>query len=167
MATIRKKGRRWEAAVARKSIRKSSTFATKLEAQMWAADIEKKIIGGGYLINDHTVEDLLQRYLSAVSIKKRGADKEKIRIMRLCRDPVAHLNYSHRTWHSGVIGCWKLSPNLPCSATGIFSRTPLMLLLMSGNGYRKTHSKKSPSQNQRHRATAEYLKTKLTGCFSP
>lgn len=61
---------------------------------MWAADIEKKIIGGGYLINDHTVEDLLQRYLSAVSIKKRGADKEKIRIMRLCRDPVAQLKLS-------------------------------------------------------------------------
>lgn len=59
-----------------------------------AADIEKKIIGGGYLINDHTVEDLLQRYLSAVSIKKRGADKEKIRIMRLCRDPVAQLKLS-------------------------------------------------------------------------
>lgn len=94
MATIRKKGKRWEAAVARKGIRKSSTFATKLEAQMWAADIEKKIIGGGYLINDHTVEDLLQRYLSVVSIKKRGADKEKIRIMRLCRDPVAQLKLS-------------------------------------------------------------------------
>ncbi len=61
---------------------------------MWSADIEKKIIGGGYLVNDHTVENLLQRYLSAVSIKKRGADKEKIRITRLCRDPVAQLKLS-------------------------------------------------------------------------
>lgn len=94
MATIRKKGRRWEAAVARKGIRKSSTFATKLEAQVWAADVERKIISGGYLVNDHTVEDLLQRYLSVVSVKKRGADKEKIRIMRLCRDPVAQLRLS-------------------------------------------------------------------------
>lgn len=94
MAAIRKKGRRWEAAVARKGIRKSSTFATKLEAQVWAADVERAIVSGGYLINDHSVEDLLQRYLSAVSVKKRGADKEKIRIMRLCRDPVAQLKLS-------------------------------------------------------------------------
>lgn len=92
MASIRKKGSGYEAAVARKGVRKSAMFSTKLEAQMWAAEVEKKIIQGGFSSNQYkTVEDLLQRYVTTVSVKKRGADKERIRIARLCRDDIAKL----------------------------------------------------------------------------
>jgi len=101
MASIRKKGKRWEAAISRQGIRKSSTFATKLEAQFWAAEIEKTITSGKYGDHqDRTVENMLQRYLSIVSVKKRGADKEKIRIMRLCRDDIAQIKLGElQPWH--------------------------------------------------------------------
>lgn len=46
MGTIKKKSSGYEAQVARKGIRKSKTFRTKAEANMWIAEIEKEILKG-------------------------------------------------------------------------------------------------------------------------
>lgn len=92
MASIRKKGSGYEAAVARKGVRKSAMFPTKLAAQMWAAEIEKKIIQGGFSSGQSkTVGDLLQRYGSTVTVNKRGLRNERYRIGGLCRNDIAKL----------------------------------------------------------------------------
>lgn len=92
MASIRKKGSGYEAAVARKGVRKSAMFPTKIAAQMWAAEIEKKIIQGGFSGgHGKTVGDLLQRYVSTVSVNKRGAVEEGYRVNGICREDIAKM----------------------------------------------------------------------------
>lgn len=92
VASIRKKGSGYEAAVARKGVRKSAMFSTKLAAQMWAAEVEKKIIQGGFSGGQYkTVADLLQRYGSTISINKRGAKVELYRVDGLCESDIGKL----------------------------------------------------------------------------
>jgi hypothetical protein len=90
MATFRKKGNGWEAAVCRKGIRQSKTFNTKSEATFWAASIEQEILSGkrGDIPNK-TFGELLQRYAEKVSPTKRGAEWEVHRINAFLRDPIA------------------------------------------------------------------------------
>ena len=98
MASIRKKGSGYEAAVARKGVRKSAMFSTKLAAQMWAAEIEKKIIQGGVSPGEgKTVCDLLQRYVSTVSVNKRGAAEEGHRVNGICREDIAKVRLDELT----------------------------------------------------------------------
>jgi len=90
MATFRKKGNGWEAAVCRKGIRQSKTFNTKSETTFWAASIEQEILSGkrGDIPNK-TFGELLQRYAEKVSPTKRGAEWEVHRINAFLRDPIA------------------------------------------------------------------------------
>jgi integrase len=90
MATFRKKGNGWEAAVCRKGIRQSKTFNTKSEATFWAASIEQEILSGkrGDIPNK-TFGELLQRYAEKVSPTKRGAEWEVHRINAFLRDPIS------------------------------------------------------------------------------
>ena len=95
MATLRKKGNGWEAAVARKNIRKSKTFPTKTAAAHWAAQIEQDIISGKKeVIKDKTFADLLKRYALEVSPKKRGARWETARLNAISRDKIADVMLS-------------------------------------------------------------------------
>ena len=90
MATFRKKGNGWEAAVCRKGIRQSKTFNTKSEATFWAASIEQEILSGKRGdIQNKTFGELLQRYAEKVSPTKRGADWEIHRINAFLRDPIS------------------------------------------------------------------------------
>lgn len=101
MATFRKRGKVWEAQVAKQGVRKSASFATKLEAQAWAARTEVSIAAGNATgIADKTFGDVLLRYLSEVSPRKRGFRWEELRITMYLRDPIAQvhlrdLNESH------------------------------------------------------------------------
>lgn len=90
MATFRKKGNGWEAAVCRKGIRQSKTFNTKSEATFWAASIEQEILSGkrGDIPNK-TFGELLQRYADKVSPTKRGSEWEIHRINAFLRDPIS------------------------------------------------------------------------------
>ena len=98
MASIRKKGSGYEAAVARKGVRKSAMFSTKLAAQMWAAETEKKIIQGGFSAGEYkTVDDLLQRYVSTVSVNKRGARNERYRVGYICKGDIGKLKLGELT----------------------------------------------------------------------
>ncbi|MBY0485061.1 site-specific integrase [Nitrosomonas sp.] len=98
MASIRKKGSGYEAAVARKGVRKSAMFSTKLAAQMWAAETEKKIIQGDSSGGQYkTVGDLLQRYVSTVSVNKRGARVEMYRVNGMCKYDIAKVQLDELT----------------------------------------------------------------------
>ncbi len=95
MATLRKKGNGWEAAVARKGIRKSKTFTTKTAAAHWATEIEKDIISGKQeTIKNKTFRDLINKYADEVSPKKRGCNWEVKRLNALSRDEIADVMLS-------------------------------------------------------------------------
>jgi integrase len=84
MASFRKKGRSWEAQVARQGIRKSASFATKAEAQAWAAKTETEIRSGRRGdIPDKTFGQLLEKYRDEVSASKKGERWERVRIDRM------------------------------------------------------------------------------------
>lgn len=92
MATIRRKGNGWEAAINRRGVRKSKTFTTKTRAAHWAAEVEREIIAGKQkVIENKTFGDLLLRYVDEVSSKKRGYPWELRRITALCRDEIARV----------------------------------------------------------------------------
>lgn len=90
MASIVKEGNVWRAYVHKKGIRKSARFPTKSAAKDWAtkmevllADIKKTDVP------NRPVRDLLDRYMSEISPKKRGAKWEITRLIAICRQPIA------------------------------------------------------------------------------
>ncbi|NSX15589.1 site-specific integrase [Cupriavidus taiwanensis] len=87
MPSYRKRGGVWRAEIARKGIRKSGTFNTKAEAVAWATAEEAKIMAGK-VTADHTVAELLRRYVTMVSPKKanRNTKFEYNRVEALIRD---------------------------------------------------------------------------------
>lgn len=90
MATFRKKGNGWEAAVCCKGVRRSRTCNTKAAAAAWAADVEREILAGkAGQIPNKTFGELLQYYAERVSPTKRGARWEMHRLNALCRDEIA------------------------------------------------------------------------------
>ena len=92
MGSIRKKNSGYEAAIFKKGIRKSSTFRTKAEANMWIAETEKEILQGNYgQTTDKTFGDILDRYGKQVSIGKRGVDWELKKIASLSRDRISEI----------------------------------------------------------------------------
>lgn len=101
MGTIRKKNSGYEAAVARKGIRKSAMFRTKAEANMWIAEVEKNILSHQKIIvHEATLGELMERYGRTVSVNKRGGPWELKRIRALQGDqiasvPLKELNQTH------------------------------------------------------------------------
>jgi integrase len=101
MGTIRKKGSGYEAQVARLGVRKSKTFRTKAEANMWIAETEKGIIRGKHNgPQDKTFADLLHKYGSTVSVTKRGKEWELWRVKAISNEPLGQvpldeLNQTH------------------------------------------------------------------------
>ncbi|APZ42649.1 tyrosine-type recombinase/integrase [Acidihalobacter ferrooxydans] len=87
MATFRKRGTRWRAELFVKGQRRSATFATKREAQAWAAQTEAKIHTQSTAdIPDKSFGDLMHRYADEVSVRKRGARRERMMIQVILRD---------------------------------------------------------------------------------
>lgn len=96
MATLRKKGGNWEAAIARKGIRKSRTFATKTAAAHWAAETERNIITGRKeIIKGKSFADLIKKYANEVSPTKKGEKWEVTRLNAILRQDISKLNLSH------------------------------------------------------------------------
>ncbi len=93
---IKKPSGVYEAQVAKKGIRKSKTFRTKAQANMWIVETEKDIIAGKKEeIPDKTFGDLLSKYSEEVSPKKRGARWEMARLNALQRDEIAQVMLTH------------------------------------------------------------------------
>ena len=85
MATIRPMRDKWQAVIRRKGHPSlSKTFELKKDAEKWARQQERAIDAGQWL--DHTeaqkttLDDLLDRYAREVSITKRGAQIEALRV---------------------------------------------------------------------------------------
>ena len=81
MATFRKIGKKWRAEVRRKGQCKSARFETKGEAQAWAGATERRILGGAREYSkDITFAFVCDKYEREVSLKKKGARWESVRI---------------------------------------------------------------------------------------
>lgn len=94
MATFKKDrvaaGVIWRVQVAIKGVRKSSTFTTKAEAAAWAAETETEIRRAGNTDTppQKTLTEAAARYISEVSLHKRGYRWERIRLAALERHSV-------------------------------------------------------------------------------
>lgn len=87
MATFQKRGSKWRAIVTRDNQRPSKTFNTKAEAVFWANQMEAELDSGIAAVKDgHTLAEAMERYSEEVSVKKRGARWEQIRIKAYLRD---------------------------------------------------------------------------------
>ena len=90
MATYKKlPSGKWQAQVARKGVRKSKTFPTRLEAKDWATHEEYLATGQGHPRSGMALGDLFERYGREVSPRKRGKITEIIRLEKLRRDRIA------------------------------------------------------------------------------
>jgi integrase len=87
MASFRKlPSGKWEAQVFVKGKRKSKAWATKREAERWAADTADALENDKVGVSGKTVGDLLQRYLEEVTPTKRGSRRESVALVRMMRD---------------------------------------------------------------------------------
>lgn len=82
MATIRKRGRRWQVQVRRNGRAASRTFDTKREAQQFAAGLEHDVLSGRYVmaIQSDTLSKAFERYFNEVSAPKKSHAQERPRI---------------------------------------------------------------------------------------
>ena len=84
MATISKRTNGWRVQVRRKGISRSATFHRKIDAQQWALKIETEIDSGKFDVPDMTFAELVDKYIKEVTIHKKGARHETLRLLRLC-----------------------------------------------------------------------------------
>lgn len=97
MATIRKRGRSWQAQVRRQGhppITKS--FQQKSDAELWAKQLEVDLERGdaGIIVQKQTstpLSDLLFRYQKEITPKKRGSEAEKYRLKTLLQHEIAKI----------------------------------------------------------------------------
>lgn len=82
MASITKTAKGWRAQVYVKGVRESQCYPTKAQATAWASERETQLRNGAKTgaRPDKTVQDLFDKYADEVSILKRGAEKEIIRL---------------------------------------------------------------------------------------
>jgi len=97
MASIRKHGKGWRAEIARHGRRQSKVFASKREAQDWAARAEHLILNGDKVASAMVFGDVLDRYAKEVSPGKRGERWEVVRLEKIKRDPIARVQLGDLT----------------------------------------------------------------------
>ena len=107
MATIRRRGRGWQAIIRRRSHRAfTATFETKARAQAWATQQEAEILAGKRgEYPKKSLADALDKYLAEESIKKAGLRWEKIRIEAFKRSTMASKRVSEIT--EADIAAWR------------------------------------------------------------
>jgi len=99
MATITKRGEKWQAKIRRDGFpAQSKTFKTKTEADAWARAQETEMDRGAWRdrskADSTTLYKLLERYAKDVAPTKRGVETEKIRLNTLMRDDLAKYKLS-------------------------------------------------------------------------
>ena len=95
MASIRKRGQRWQVQIRRKNQPpKAKSFLQLSDARKWATQMER-LVDIGQLrtcaFETATLSDLLEKYLNQVTCNKRGSDKETYLIRRLQSGPLGNL----------------------------------------------------------------------------
>lgn len=96
MASIRKRGDRWQARISRKGYsERLRTFDTKTDAERWARSIEREIDRGSYtdtcLAARTTLGEVAKRYAEEVCPLKRGGEVERRRLEKFQRDPICRV----------------------------------------------------------------------------
>lgn len=96
MASIRKRGSRWQARVTRQEHPDiAKTFGTRTEAERWARSIERCMDAGSYTPADKDLQQLfgavLKRYREEVSPTKRSGSMEAILVEAMERRAIAAL----------------------------------------------------------------------------
>ncbi|PRP71022.1 hypothetical protein BUE93_08685 [Chromobacterium amazonense] len=87
MATIEPRGDKWRAKVRKGKICRSHTFKRKADAVAWATKLEAEIDAGRIgSVPDKSFGELLTRYAKEVSVTKRGARWEQLRIDLFIRE---------------------------------------------------------------------------------
>ncbi len=95
MATIRKRGNRWQVQIRRKGFAPiSRSFHRKCDADDWSRHMEALADRQGLPPNPKqiqgiTVKDLIERYRDTVVVKKRGREVETFILNALLRQPLA------------------------------------------------------------------------------
>ena len=93
MATFRKRNKKWQAIARHHRIgTKAQSFRYKSQARRWANELETVLETGqhGKLYPwKITLYDLLNKYLSEITPKKRGRETEARKIKRLLKDSVS------------------------------------------------------------------------------
>lgn len=118
MASIRKRGNTFVAdiniVVDFKKIREIKSFESKAAAQMWALEREKELRAGRNIDLDRskTLQDALVRYRDEVSIKKKGAKWEVIRINSFLRDESLYAQIKLQSLTTDFFGVWRESRNI-------------------------------------------------------
>ena len=93
MATLKKLvSGKWQAQIARQGIRKSRSFATKREAQDWAARQEYLDVNPAPTGSTIKLGEIFDRYAREESGKKRGARWEILRLAKLAQDRISEKN---------------------------------------------------------------------------
>jgi integrase len=98
MATFLKRNNRWRVQIRRQGYPSiTKTFAAKADAQAWARDKERAIDRGELPTNHHelkatTVGDLLRRYQTEITPKKRSSGPESYMLGTLLAHPIAALS---------------------------------------------------------------------------
>ena len=79
----------------------SKTFSLKSHAVQWAREteiqIQKGLLSAGYDKAEETLGQILERYLSEITSKKKSSEVETIKIKRLMREPIASVQICRLT----------------------------------------------------------------------
>lgn len=94
MASIRKRGNKWQARVSVKFVGSADkSFLTRADAEAWAKIVESEMVRGVFIkqtVAERTsLADALDRYEKEITPSKRGANQEKHRIRVWKADPLA------------------------------------------------------------------------------
>ncbi|MGE5523150.1 MAG: site-specific integrase [Rhodospirillaceae bacterium] len=94
MATVRKRGKKWQARIQRRNWRVAHSFITRADAERWAREVEIEIERGTYIksssqSDDVTLGDLIHRYATQVTPAKKSAVQEALRLKHWREHPLA------------------------------------------------------------------------------
>ncbi len=93
MASILKHKNGWRVQIRKKGVNKSAIFRTKPEAQVWANETERAIDAGTYEeIIDVPFSFIIDKYIREITIQKKGAKAETLRLKRLLDMPIADVS---------------------------------------------------------------------------
>ena len=99
MPTIRKRNGRYQVQVRiHGTAPQSRTFTRRADAEAWAKEAEVAVERGAFGDRRRlkaAFSEILKRYLAEITPKKRGADREEVRINRLLRDPISRLSLAN------------------------------------------------------------------------
>lgn len=102
MASIRRRGDKWQARVARVGFPiEAKSFATRQDAERWARSIETEMDRGSFVSRSeaeaNTLEDIIERYINEVCPTQRGGADDIVRLRATCRTKLAKLSMAALT----------------------------------------------------------------------